>query len=45
LKEKVAYGLTLERLGAATAVNNDDRDLPVDIVESHKFVRYMDDAF
>ena len=42
MKEKVAYGLTLRR---HSIDNNDDRDIPMEIVESHKFVKHMDDGF
>ena len=42
LQEKVARGLTLER---GQIVNNDDRELPVDIVEARKYVKHMDDGF
>jgi hypothetical protein len=37
VKEKVAYGLTLSR--------GESRPLPVDIVESHKYVKHTDDIF
>ena len=42
LKQKVQYGLTLER---KVIENNDDRAIPVDIVEAHKYVQYRDDVF
>jgi hypothetical protein len=42
LKEKVEFGKTL---GRATISNNDDRQFPVDIVESRKTIRGMDDDF
>jgi len=42
LKTKVAYGLTLER---KTIKNNDDRELPIDEVEAHKYVKHFDDGF
>mmetsp|Transcript_10084 Transcript_10084/g.16570 ORF Transcript_10084/g.16570 Transcript_10084/m.16570 type:complete len:131 (-) Transcript_10084:119-511(-) len=41
-KSKVAYGLTL---GRHPIESNDDRELPVDIVESHKYVQHADDSF
>ncbi len=40
--EKVAHGLTLQR---SKIVNDDDREIPVDIVEARKYVKYMDDGF
>ena len=42
LKSKVAHGLKLER---QTFSSNQDRSLPVDVVEAHKTVRYLDDGF
>jgi hypothetical protein len=42
LKEKIAYGLTLDK---AIPVDDDEREIPIDIVESHKYVKYMDDGF
>ena len=42
LKEKISYGLTLRR---DQPVNDDERDIPIDIVEAHKYVKYTDDAF
>jgi hypothetical protein len=42
LKEKVEFGLTLNR---KTITNNEDRDLPVDVVEAHKYVHYQHDSF
>jgi hypothetical protein len=42
LKEKVANGL---KLRYSTLDNNIDRRLPVDVVEAHKYVKYLDDGF
>ena len=42
LKSKVAHGLKLER---RTFASNQDRSLPVDVVEARKTVRYLDDGF
>lgn len=42
LKSKVAQGLKLDR---GTISNNKDRSLPVDVVEAHKHVKYLDDGF
>ena len=42
LKAKVEFGLTLSR---AVPKNNDDLDIPVDIVEARKYVKHIDDAF
>jgi hypothetical protein len=42
VKEKVAFGLTLDRWAVE---NNDGRNLPMEVVESHKYVRHMDDNF
>ena len=39
LKSKVEYGMTLERGG------EDDRSLPIPVVEAGKTVKYLDDAF
>ena len=39
LKSKVEYGLTLER------GEQDNRSLPVSVVEAGKTVKYLDDAF
>mmetsp|Transcript_20329 Transcript_20329/g.20447 ORF Transcript_20329/g.20447 Transcript_20329/m.20447 type:complete len:131 (-) Transcript_20329:56-448(-) len=42
VKSKVKFGLSLKR---AISLNNSERDLPVDIVEAHKYVKYLDDGF
>jgi hypothetical protein len=42
LKKKIAFGLNLERV---TYANNSERDIPVETVESHKYVQYVDDEF
>jgi hypothetical protein len=42
LKSKVEKGLTLER---GEIKNNGDRSLPTPVVEAHKYVKYIDDAF
>eukprot|EP01032_Pedospumella_encystans_P014515 gene14515-16662_t len=42
LKEKVEYGLTLNRFENE---NNDDLELPSEIVESQNYVRHYDEAF
>ena len=42
LKSKIEFGLTLSR---AVPKNNDERDIPVDIVEARKYVKHMDDHF
>ena len=42
LKAKVEFGLTLSR---AVPKNNDELDIPVDIVEARKYVKHIDDAF
>ena len=42
LKSKIEFGLTLSR---AVPKNNDELDLPVDIVEARKYVKHMDDHF
>ena len=42
LKGKVAYGLTLVK---EVVTNDDDRAIPFDIVEAHKYVEYDDDGF
>ena len=42
LKSKVAHGLKLDR---GKIASNKDRSLPVDVVEAHKYVKYMDDGF
>jgi len=42
LKEKVEYGLTLNRFQNE---NNDDLELPSEIVESQNYVRHYDEAF
>ena len=42
LKSKVAFGLKLDR---GTVASNKDRSLPVDVVEAHKTVKYLDDGF
>lgn len=41
-KEKVAFGLTLER---HKVENNEDRALPMEIVESRTYQRHLDDGF
>lgn len=42
LKEKVLLGKTME---CEVALDNCDKEIPVDIVESGKYVKYMDDGF
>jgi hypothetical protein len=42
LKQKVAHGLTLKR---KVVENNADRDLPIDIIEAHEYVKYQADSF
>jgi hypothetical protein len=42
LKQKVATGLKMDRGHFAS---NKDRALPVDVVEAHKHVKYLDDSF
>eukprot|EP00597_Dinobryon_sp_UTEXLB2267_P012128 CAMPEP_0170114646 /NCGR_PEP_ID=MMETSP0020_2-20130122/10864_1 /TAXON_ID=98059 /ORGANISM="Dinobryon sp., Strain UTEXLB2267" /LENGTH=96 /DNA_ID=CAMNT_0010341745 /DNA_START=114 /DNA_END=400 /DNA_ORIENTATION=- len=41
LKEKISFGLTLRRDQPA---NDDEREIPIDIVEAHKYVKHMDDG-
>lgn len=41
-KEKVLFGQTLDR---RPPDNNDDRQLPMDIVESIKYLHHLDDNF
>jgi hypothetical protein len=42
LKSKIEIGLQLEK---EVHENNSTRALPLSIVESHKYVKYMDDGF
>eukprot|EP01031_Cornospumella_fuschlensis_P037169 gene37169-45113_t len=42
LKDKVSFGLGLRR---RPVLSNADRSLPVDVVEAHKYVHYVDDKF
>ena len=42
LKDKVEHGLTLTR---DIPKDNRDRNLPVDTVEAHKYVKHIDDEF
>jgi hypothetical protein len=41
LQSKVSYGLGLAR---GSVESNDDRNIPVDIVEAGKYVKYFDDG-
>lgn len=41
-KAKVELGLTLDK---QVHENNETRDIPLDIVEAHKYVKYLDDGF
>ena len=40
LIEKVKFGLTLERF---PVLNDDEREIPIDIVEAGKYVKFKDD--
>jgi hypothetical protein len=42
LKSKVEIGLTLDK---QVHVDNQEREIPISIVEAHSYVRYMDDGF
>ena len=43
LKEKVEHGLTLIR--KYKTLNNEDREIPKEVIEARKYVAYMDDGF
>lgn len=42
LKSKINFGLSLSR---KEIKDNNDRNIPVEIVEARKYVQYLDDEF
>ena len=42
MKKKIQFGATLKRI---EPVDNNDRAMPLNIVEARRTVKYMDDGF